>query len=36
MARQALVRHYQQAISDQPTADDRERRQSMSRRVRKK
>lgn len=36
LARKALVRHFNQEIDDRPTAEDRARRQAMSRRQRKK
>ena len=36
LARKALVRHFNQEIDDRPTAEDRVRRQAMSRKQRKK
>jgi hypothetical protein len=36
LAKEALVQHFRREISDQPTADDRVRRQAMTRKVRKK
>jgi hypothetical protein len=36
LAKEALVQHFRREISDQPTADDRARRQAMTRKVRKK
>ncbi|MEX2273515.1 MAG: hypothetical protein WD690_18750 [Vicinamibacterales bacterium] len=36
LAKQALIEHFRQGVADQPTADDRLRRQKMSRKVRKK
>jgi len=36
LANRALVRYFRQEVADQPTAEDRVRRQAMSRRVRKK
>jgi len=35
-ARKALIHHFQQDLADQPTADDRERRRRISKKLRKK
>lgn len=36
LARQALIKHYRDEVANQPTADDRLRRQKMARKIRKK
>jgi hypothetical protein len=36
LAKQALIQHFRQGDADQPTAEDRARRKSMTRKVRKK
>ena len=36
LAKEALIHHFRQGLADQPTADDRIRRNAMTRRVRKK